>query len=93
MVRFINTSGLPGHNISCDLHNEHLNRLVKVAVEELGANKSKKVITRAGKAIGILSKITDSFDKSVNVAVPSGKHSQEVYGERPQCCVGATDGM
>ena len=24
---FINVHGLPGHNISCDLHMEHLNRL------------------------------------------------------------------
>ena len=27
--RFINTHGGPGHNIPCDLHNEHLNKLVK----------------------------------------------------------------
>lgn len=75
--KFVNTSGLPGHNISCDLHNEHLNRLVKVAIEGLGANKSKKAIIRVAKAIGILSKVTDSFDEAVGVGIPSGKHSKK----------------
>ena len=50
---------------------------MKVAVEGLGANKSKKTITRAGKAIGVLSKITTSFDKSVGVHVPSGKYRKK----------------
>ena len=40
--RFINVHGLPSHNISSDLHMEHLNRVAKTAVEGLGANKSKK---------------------------------------------------
>ena len=31
--RFVNMKGLSGHNISCDLHNEHLNQLLKVAIE------------------------------------------------------------
>ena len=26
--RFVNVHGLPGHNIPCDLHMEHLNRLL-----------------------------------------------------------------
>lgn len=52
--RFVNVHGLPGHNISCDLHMEHLNCLVKIAIEGLGANKSMKAISRAAKAIGVL---------------------------------------
>ena len=75
--RFVNVHGLPGHNISCDLHMEHLNRLVKTAIEGLGANKSKQAITRAGKAIGLLAMITQSFDKEVSVSSSSGKHSQK----------------
>ena len=50
--RFSNTHGLPGHNVSCDLHLEHLNRLVKTAIEGLGANKSDKAIM--GRSIGLL---------------------------------------
>ena len=75
--RFVNATGLPGHNISCDLHNEHLNRTVKTAIEGLGSNKSKTGITRAGKAIGVLKEVTESYDKEAGVTVPSGKHSRK----------------
>ena len=75
--RFVNVHGLPGHNISCDLHMEHLNRLIKTAIEGLGANKSKKAITRAGKAVGSLRSVLDSFDREIDVPTPSGKHSEE----------------
>ena len=67
--RFVNTGGLPGHNISCDLHNEHLNRLVKIEIEGLGANKSKKVITRSGKAIGVVTKAVETLDVARNSAI------------------------
>ena len=56
--RFVNVHGLPGDNISCDLHQEHMNRLVKVAIEGLGANKkSSKAVIRVGKAVGLLAMI------------------------------------
>ena len=74
--RFVNVHGLPGHNISCDLHQEHMNRLVKVAIEGLGANKkSSKAVIRVGKAVGLLATITQSFDREVGVTTPSGRHS------------------
>ena len=49
--RFINNHGIPGRNISMDLHMEHLNRLCKTAIEGLGANKSQKAIIRVGKQL------------------------------------------
>lgn len=73
--RFVNVHGRPGHNISCDLHMEHLNRQVKVAIDGLGPNKSKKAIGRVGKAMGILSEATKSYDAKVGINAPSGKHS------------------
>ncbi len=73
--RFVNVHGLPGHNISCDLHMEHLNKLVKVSIEGLGANKSKKAIKRVAKAIGTLARAMESFDSEVGVVSTSGKHS------------------
>ena len=76
--RFVNTHGLLGHNISCDLHIEHLNRLVKTAIEGLGANKTTKAIQRAGRAIGTLAHVSHSFDKELGVPEPSGKHSDKV---------------
>ncbi len=53
--QFVNFYGLPGKNVSCNLHMEHLNRLVKTAVLGLGANKTEKAISRASKAIGVIS--------------------------------------
>ena len=73
--RFVNTHGLPGHNVSCDLHMEHMNKLVKVAIEGLGANKTKKAIERVAKAIGVLSDTTESYSSEVGLEPPSGKHS------------------
>ena len=73
--QFVNVQGLLGHNISCDLHMEHLNRVVKTAINGLGSNKSEKAIVRAGRAIGVLETAINSYDKEVVVSVPSGKHS------------------
>ena len=75
--RFINTHGSAGHNISCDLHMEHLNKIAKVAVDGLGANKSEKAITRVGKAIGTMAGTLDNFDSVNNVPAVSGAHSRK----------------
>lgn len=55
---------------------EHLNRLVKVAIEGLGANKSEKAIIRCGKAIGFLGKAMESYDSEVGVATTSATHAK-----------------
>ena len=73
--RFVNFHGLPGHNISCDLHMEHLNRLVKTAIDGLGANKSKKAISRVGKALGVLASATQAYDKELGVPLQGSTHS------------------
>ena len=73
--RFINTHGLLGHNTSCDLHMEHLNREAKTAIDGLGANKSQKAIQRTGKAIGTLTSTLNKFDATNNVPQVSGHHS------------------
>ena len=74
--RFINVHGQPGGNISCDLHMEHLNRVIKTAIEGLGANKTEKAIVRAGKCVGKFGKIVDAYDQQAGVAAVSGKHSK-----------------
>ena len=75
--RFINVHGLVGHNISCDLHMEHLNRVAKTAVEGLGANKSEKAIVRVGKTVGTLSAATENFDNQHHVPADSASHSKK----------------
>lgn len=71
---FVNTHSGAGHNISCDLHMEHLNKIAKVAVEGLCENKTERTISRVGKAIGTLTDTLDNFDTVNNV---SGAHSSK----------------
>ena len=48
---------------------------MKVSIEGLGANKSEKAIGRVAKALGVLSKTTESFDSKLGLKAPGGKHS------------------
>ena len=80
MVQIYKLAGLPGHNISCeccDLHMEHLNPIAKAAIQCLGANKSKKAIIRVGKSLGSLLKVLNHFDTENKVELTSGHHTQK----------------
>ena len=72
--RFINTHGLPGKNISCDLYMEHLNRLLKDAIKALGANKTPKAIERVGKCIAPLDEVLARFDAIHKYTSQTGGH-------------------
>ena len=74
--RFINTPGLQGRNIPNDLHLEHLNRMVKTAIQKLGSNKTEAAITRVGKLLRKLHPLLHNFDEENGVSSPSGKHSK-----------------
>lgn len=64
----------PGHNIPEDLHQEHLNRVVKDAIRGLGANKTEPAILHVGKALGTLEPVLRQFDAENKVKKPSGTH-------------------
>ena len=53
---------MSGRNISCDLHMEHLNRLLKDAIKALGANKTLNAINRLGRCIAPLGDVLDRYD-------------------------------
>ena len=73
--RFVNTSGLPGRNISADLHMEHLNRELKSCIATcVHSSKPEKAIVRIGKAIGTLAPVIDQFDKINNVGNHQTRH-------------------
>jgi L1 cell adhesion molecule like protein len=72
--RCVNTHGIEGKNIPSDLYNEHLNRLCKVAVANLGPNKTAKAIQRIAKCVGNLSDLLYSYDKEMKVTEESGRH-------------------
>ena len=72
--RFINTHGVPGKNIPCDLHMEHLNRVLKTAIQHLGANKTEKAVVRVGKCIAPLSDTLSQYDHIHTISETSGYH-------------------
>ena len=72
--RFINTSGKPGENKSCDIHMEHINRVVKTAIGGLSSNVTPKSISRIGRCAGVLLRVCNQFDSVSAVIQRSGKH-------------------
>ena len=63
--RFVNVHGQPGRNIPVDLHMEHLNRLAKDAIKNLGSNKTVGAVARVGQCIGTLSHVLNQFDREI----------------------------
>ena len=61
----MNTHGREGHNIPCDLHNEHLNRRMKIILRNLQSNVQISTILRAAKTIGIVQNICNVFQKEL----------------------------
>lgn len=72
--RFVSTHNAPGRNIEEDLHQEHLNRVVKDCIAGLGANKTEAAVTKVGKALGTLAPVLETFDADNHVKLPSGAH-------------------
>ena len=64
---YVNTHSLPGTGISCDFHMEHLNRVLKGAIQGLGANKTPNAITRLGRCISPLSELVQQYDEQHEV--------------------------
>lgn len=79
--RFVSTHSAPGRNIPGDLHQEHLNRVVKDAIRGLRANKTEKAMTRVGKALGTLDPLLDNFDLVNMVSKPAGAHKIPGFGK------------
>ena len=73
--RFINIHGRPGCNVPCDLYMEHINRLVKICIQHLGANKTERAIQRIGRCIGPIDEILYSYDEENGVSPSSITHN------------------
>ena len=68
--RFVNSRGGMGNNIPCDLYNEHINRLVKYIIQNMGSNLTEKSLQRAARSVSTLHSICQVFD--VQSGVPHG---------------------
>ena len=77
--RFVNTHGIRGRNIPLDLHQEHLNRLLKDIIKGIGANKTEEALVRSSKALGTLHNMLSQFDKDNHL-----DNTSEVH--RPPSC-------
>ena len=75
-TRFVKTSGKEGHNIPCDLHMEHLNRVLKESIKHLGANKTKDATIRVGKCIDEVDEVLRNYDDDNEVQSESGHHTR-----------------
>lgn len=59
--RTVNVHDRPGKNVSCDLHNEHLNRECKQSISGLGSNITDAAIQRVGCSLGATTTILEGL--------------------------------
>ena len=72
---FVNTHGGKGRNIPCDLQNEHVNKLYKDIVANMGANFTEVASTRAARAVSSLERLALAFDKHTGIHPEATAHS------------------
>ena len=73
--RFVNTRGGLGMNIPCNLYNEHVNKLVKLIIQNMGSNLTEKSLQRAVRCVSPLYAICKRFDAETNVPTITSAHS------------------
>ena len=73
--RFVNTHGGPGMNIPCDLHNEHVNKLFKEVISNMGANFTEAASTRAARAVTSLAHTAERFDSETGIHPEATSHT------------------
>ena len=73
--RFVNTRGGLGRNIPCDLHNEQVNKVVKMIIQNMGPNLTEQALQRAVRCVSPLLEICKGFDTSSQVPIITSAHS------------------
>ena len=74
--RCINTTNITGHNIPMDLHLEHLNRVLKCIMRNMGSNMTDDSVKLAAECIQVVHPICSKFEECTSKCVPnSNKHS------------------
>ena len=74
--RFINTHGGKGRNIPCDLHNEHVNRLFKEIIGDMGANFTETASTRTARSVSTLERLALQYEKQTAIHPQASAHSR-----------------
>ena len=73
--RFVNTRGGVGRNIPCDLYNEHVNKLLKEIIANMGSNLTKEALQRSARSVSTLQALCSQFDQVSGVPVGTSAHS------------------
>ena len=72
--RCMNTRGVIGPNIPCELYMEHLNRCLKTMLHNIGSNISPEAIRKAGMAIAPVQHICNTFKHQTVPYLHSNRH-------------------
>ena len=73
--RFVNVRGGAGKNIPCDLFNEHINKLLKCIISNMGPNLTEPALQRAARSVTVLQNICENFDSQSGVPYRTTAHS------------------
>lgn len=73
--RFVNTHGGMGRNLPCDLHNEHINKALKLSIRHMGANFSQNALTTIARSITFMLAVSAQFDQQCKVTPESSVHT------------------
>jgi len=65
--RFVNLRGGLGRNIPCDLFNEHVNKLLKHIICNMGSNLTEASLQRAARSVTTLNQICGNYDAESGV--------------------------
>ncbi len=74
----VNTRGGLGNNIPCDLYNEHVNKQVKIIIQNMGSNLTEVSLQRAVQCVSILHALCKRFDAASQVSAVTSAHSTKV---------------
>ena len=64
-----------GRNISCDLYNKHIVRLVKDIIVSMGANLTERALQRAARSVSTVHDVCNNFDKESGVPATTSEHT------------------
>lgn len=79
--RCVNTRGIIGQNIPCDLHMEHLNRRLKGIIRSMGANVNPAAIEKAGRLLSPVHNVCLQFEQVTAQQTNSGLHKVTGFGK------------
>lgn len=74
-IVFFYVSGKAGGNIPLDLRMEHLNKLLKTALKQLGSNISEDAAQRIARALTGLERLISNVDSDCNLTGKRGYHN------------------